>query len=520
LSPARRSGADAGRGGLAVLGAKIFFILAGLIQQTLLPRAIGLASYGALSRVLALSNILNNVVVASSTQGVSRAVARCIGAEKKTLRTTFGVHAALALVLGLGFAAIGPSLASFEGAAYIARPLLCMSFVLLFYGLYAPIIGLLNGRQQFVRQAFLDVTFAVLRTFGLLGAGRWFVLQGGSGVLGSALGFALASAVIVPLAAVFAFGRSKPSFLSSQRPDPVPLDTVNAAKATQWSSYLAELGPLAAVQFFTNLLMQIDITLLGHFLSRGGDAKSADEWVAVYRACQLFAFLPYQLLLSVTQVLFPLLARAMAEGDREAIRRYVERGTRLALIACGTLVTVIVALPSQLLALAYRQDVADRGAATLGILALGQGAYALLAIATTVLASLGRERLSALITVGAALAVVAGCVLLVESSSFGASELRAAATGTSIAMVLALLVAGIAVRRVAGAFIRISSVTRVVFALAVVAAMARVAPIHAGPVSTVLLASMVAAGFLAVLVVTRELTKSDAEALRSVRRAP
>ena len=57
----------AGRGGLFVLGAKVFFILAGLVQQALLPKALGLAGYGALSRVLAASNILNNVVVSSST---------------------------------------------------------------------------------------------------------------------------------------------------------------------------------------------------------------------------------------------------------------------------------------------------------------------------------------------------------------------------------------------------------------------------------------------------------------------
>ena len=57
---------NAGRGGIAVLGAKVFFVLAGLVQQTLLPQVIGLAGYGAFSRILALVNIPNNVVVATS----------------------------------------------------------------------------------------------------------------------------------------------------------------------------------------------------------------------------------------------------------------------------------------------------------------------------------------------------------------------------------------------------------------------------------------------------------------------
>ena len=75
----------AGRGGLAVLGAKVFFIATGLLQQALLPRAIGLADYGALSRVLAVSNVFNNVIVASSTQGVSRTVAAAGASEREAL---------------------------------------------------------------------------------------------------------------------------------------------------------------------------------------------------------------------------------------------------------------------------------------------------------------------------------------------------------------------------------------------------------------------------------------------------
>jgi stage V sporulation protein B len=495
-----------------VLGAKVFFIFTGLAQQTLLPRAIGLAGYGALARVLALSNILNNVVVASSTQGVSRAVARAIGTEKRAFASTLRVHVPLAVVLAAGFAVAAPWLAAFEGAPYIVKPLLWMALVALFYGLYAPIIGLLNGRGQFTRQAALDVTFAVLRTLGLVGVGWLAMRGGGSGVSGSTLGFALAAAAIVPLAALFA---RAPGATRAEDGAPAPLST--AGGDVRPRAYLAELGPLAAAQFFTNAVMQVDITLLGHFLSKGADSRSADEWVAVYRACQLFAFLPYQMLLSVTQVLFPMVARAKAEGDMEGVRRYVERGARLALIACGMMVSVIVALPRQLLAFAYTGDVADRGADTLRILALGQGTYAMLAIATTVLASLGRERLSAFITMGALVLVMGACTLLAATADFGSPQLRATAIGTSVALLCALLAAGVAVERLAGGFVGALSVIRVLFAVGVVRAFALLLPMHGGRVLTLALAAAVALLFGVVLVATRELTGADAEVLRKVR---
>src|SRR5262245_43200407 len=93
----------AGRGGIAVLGAKAFFILTGLLQQTLLPRVIGLAGYGALSRVLAVASVATNVVVASSIQGVSRRVSRAAGRDEHTLRAALRVHVPLAAILAVAF---------------------------------------------------------------------------------------------------------------------------------------------------------------------------------------------------------------------------------------------------------------------------------------------------------------------------------------------------------------------------------------------------------------------------------
>ncbi len=502
---------NAGRGGIAVLGAKIFFVVSGLVQQTVLPRAIGLSGYGALARVLALGNILNNVVVASSTQGVSRAVARARGAERQAFRATLKVHIPLAIALAALFAALAPSLAAFEGAPHIVRPLVLIALVIFFYGIYAPLIGLLNGRAQFTRQALLDVVFAVLRTAGLIGVGGIVVREGGSGVLGSALGFVLAAACIVPIAARLAHVRSASVATVVDPPAPVRVDRPR--------EYLAQLAPLAAAQFFTSAVMQVDITLLGHFLSmRGaGDLKAADEWVAVYRACQLFAFLPYQLLLSVTQVLFPMLARAKAEGDLEGVRRYVERGTRLAAIACGMMVSVIVAMPRLLLAFAYSPDVAARGAGALRILALGQGAYTMLAIATTVLASLGRERLSAAITLAALVAVTSACFLLTGSAAFGGSQLEATAIGTSVALLAALIVAVAFVRKEAGGFVPGWCVVRVGVALAVAGCAGSFLPMSHGRLLTPLLACVVAATFILTLLVTRELSRADLAALRVVR---
>jgi stage V sporulation protein B len=495
----------AGRGGVAVLGAKVFFIVIGFVQQPLLRASIGLAGYGALSRVLSVANIVNNVVVSSSTQGVSRAVSRAPGHERQALRATLRVHAPLAVGLALAFAALAPLVAWFQHAPHITWPLVVLSGVVLLYGLYAPLIGALNGQRQFTRQAALDVCFAVLRTTGLVGMGALFVSRGLPGPLGATLGFVVAAGCILPVALRWTgLGQAGETELVGK-------------------VYLAQLLPIAGAQLFTNLLMQSDMTLLGRFLSLGavaaglgdGARTSADEWVGVYRACQLFAFLPYQLLFSVTQVLFPMLARARAENDWDAVRRYVARGARIGAILCGLLVCVVVALAESLLAFAYGADVGELGAAALRVLALGQGAFAMMALGTTVLTSLGRERTSAVLTLGAVVAVVALCWLGVADAPFGASQLVRTALATSGALAVALGVAGVLVYRQTRAFVPLRTALRVGAAVLVCVGVGLVLP-RVGRFATMGLAGGVAALYVAFLTLTGELGKEDLAVARAV----
>jgi stage V sporulation protein B len=491
---------------MAVLGAKVFFVLSGLAQQTILPLALGLAGYGAFSgRVLPVASILYNVVIAASVQGVSRTVAGALGNERDAFRAVFRVHLKIAVALALLFAASTPVFAWFAGDWEIAVPLALMSLVVLLYGVYGPLVGLLNGRGEFTRQAGLDVTFAVIRTVAMVGIGWLFFRRGASGATGAALGFVIAAGCIMLLAMRLAFPlRAPPEGTTTS----VPTGT----------SYLAGLWPLAAAQFFTNAVMQVDILLLGHFLSAraGNNGVAADEWVGVYRACELFAFLPYQLLLSITQILFPMLARAKAEGDPVKVRLYTERGARLALVACGMMVSVLVGIPGSVLGFAYKAEIAERGAHTLRILALGQGGYTMLAIATTILSSLGRERLAARITFGALTAVVIACAALTSRAAFGESQLQMTAIATSFALAVTMVVAALQVRKETGGFIPALTVVRVAAALAIAGTIGSFVP-HTGRLLTPVVAVGVAIVYFIVLGASRELTGSDAHALRSLR---
>ena len=108
------------------------------------------------------------------------------------------------------------------------------------------------------------------------------------------------------------------------------------------------------------------------------------------RAAQLFAFLPYQLLLSVTFILFPMVARAHAQKDAEAVRGYVRTGLRLGVVLAGLMVSCTSGLAPELLRFAYPKEAAD--SAGLEVLGFASQAAFLIGAGIESLLSEGMQR--------------------------------------------------------------------------------------------------------------------------------
>jgi stage V sporulation protein B len=175
---------------------------------------------------------------------------------------------------------------------------------------------------------------------------------------------------------------------------------------------------------------------------------------------------------------------------------------------CGMLVVVVLTMPGSLIKLTYGPEVALRGVSTLRILALGQAAFAMLGLATTVLVSLGRERVAMSIT-AVALALLAGtCAITIPLAQFGAPQLNATAIATTTALVCALIVAVVAVRKIAGAFMPWKTAVRVGLIVAGAFALGGVMPMFSKLLTPVVAAGVIVA-YLVALVVTGELGKED-----------
>src|SRR5262249_28547136 len=154
------------------------------------------------------------------------------------------------------------------------------------------------------KQAALDVTFSTLRvggmlTFAALGLGAWGVIEAWVG-----------AAALVLLVAMALVG--------------LPRGVRPGAAGPLVGPMVRYFASLALYLLVVNLIMSVDTFLLKRLITEWFHVHSglsgleeaavlADKQVAHYRVVQNLARLPYQLMIAVTFVVFPLVSRATFE---------------------------------------------------------------------------------------------------------------------------------------------------------------------------------------------------------------
>ncbi|HEX2569087.1 MAG TPA: oligosaccharide flippase family protein [Polyangia bacterium] len=367
----------AGRGLLYITAAKVWFMVGGAAIGFVLPYLLrSKAAFGDWGTILSFVSPLNNVMVTATIQTVSKFASRgpeyVEGAKRAALKLQLGVGVVLALAFFLG----APLIASAQHGAGLTAGLRLSSAVVLLYSFYAVFVGAANGAREFQKQAGLDATFTTLRAGMVCGGAIVF-----SSVLGAVSGFvAAALAVLVISVALVGLGKVKAQ--------------------TSVRELLNFMVPVAGYLLILNLLMFVDGWILrplveeaartgGASLAGRDPATLASEQIGLYTAAQNVARIPYQAILSVTFVIFPLVSQATFTNDVERTRSYIQKSIRLPLLVVLAMAVAVAARPSAVLAFFPRGEYLSAGSA-LAILCFGYVAFSVMSIAGTILNGAGR----------------------------------------------------------------------------------------------------------------------------------
>jgi stage V sporulation protein B len=492
----------AGRGLLLITTAKVVFIITGYAIQVALPRLFHSEQvYGLFSVAFGAGAILNNILIASTVQTVSKMVSEDERRAGLALRYGLGLQTLIGAILGGALCLAAPWIAGGVLLDAALTPLIRIAGGVAFaYAVYAVVVGYLNGRHQFRRQASLDMTFSLLRTVGLCGGAAL-----GMGALGAMGGFGAAAGTIVLIAlATIGIGQGGGKF-----------------SAWRWLTLMA---PIWIYQGCLNGILQIDLQMLkrtatelalGNGMTHAAAAHLANEYSGHYRAAQVFAFVPYQLILSVTFVVFPFVARATSTGDAEATKRYIRNAMRFSLLVLLAFATPIGGAADGVMRIAYPDGYLS-GAHALEVLVFAQVALALFVIGATILTSAGRPQVAAVVGFLSLIVVLVATRLAIQWA--GLDEPRAVvatALGTFAGTGVALLAVGLIVWRGFGAFIPPITVLRGGIAGAVGFFVARFVP-HGSAFGALI---ALAAGFFAFIIAlagVREIGGKELAALRTI----
>jgi PST family polysaccharide transporter len=336
------------------------------------------------------------------------------------------VQAALGLVLFLSLLLLAPALAGWFRDPHLAGLLRLAAAIPLAYAAYAALVGFLNGRRRFAWQAGLDATFSTLKTLFVLGAAAL-----GLGALGAVGGFAAAAWVALVVAVVVV------------RHEPRPEGTLPLG------SYLGFGGWLVALTGLSSLVLSADLWLVKRLV----EPALANHEAGVFRAALTLAQLLFQLLIPLSLVVFPSLARLGADAAEER-RRVVRSALRYVLVALVPAATVLAAVGEEALALLYGASYRG-GGGWLVALAPGYAAWTGAYLLATALAGVGRARIAVLVLATGLVAQVGLGVLLFEA--LGTAGIAA---GDAIAMVLAMASGLVLASRVFGPILPWSALAR------------------------------------------------------------
>jgi stage V sporulation protein B len=450
----------AGRGVLFITAAKLWFMVAGYAVQFLLPRALQPELFGVWTLVLALVSPINNVMVTATIQGVSRFASESEAHASSVTRAALRMQLYVGGGTAVAFFLLSPVFAWFEHDAALTPYLRLGAGVVLCYAFYAVFVGAANGARAFHKQAGLDVTFATLRATLVCGAAALT-----HSAMASVGGFVVAAAIILVIS-FFLVGLG-----------PRPAERFPIARL-----YTFFVG-VAIYLLITNLLMFVDGLLLKRLVAEAAARAGAADPAAVanlqegyYGAVQAIGRIPYQLILSVTFVIFPLVSRASFDADQGRTRRYIEATMQYSLLAVALFATCLGARPLQVMRLLYKPEYAV-GAPALAVLLFAYLCFSLFSIAGTIINASGRTRPTTVLgSLTLALCIALCWAGTAHALSSGGDPLLYAALGTAMAMAVGLCATGVYLHRAFGGFIRLSSIARTGVASAVTVAVGRLWP--------------------------------------------
>jgi PST family polysaccharide transporter len=345
-----------------------FFIL-GYLTVVLLARELGpqlYATYGViLSVLLWMEGAGKRPIVSAAAKLLAESTDGQQELEKSVFVLNLGLFALFFVLLCAG----APWVASWFGIANGTFLFQLAAIDLPLFGIYTALEAIHQGHHRFLRLSLSKIAYAVSKLVGVLVAVY----------LGISLEKALLANAFATLGGLLAL-----------------LSGIQLQWKNDWLKHFFPIiviaVPMAVYSFFLPLLGWLNLWTL-QVMSSPAEAAT----VGVFLGALNIARVPGFTLVTMTVVLLPSIAKAVAQGNMLLARRYVNQALRFFLILYLPASLILMARPEELMQWVYSKEFSG-GGTLLSLLVIGGGMDTVHALFASMLIAAGKVKMTAAIT--------------------------------------------------------------------------------------------------------------------------
>jgi O-antigen/teichoic acid export membrane protein len=465
-----------GRGYLAGLAGQAWHLLTAFALYALLARTLGPVAFGDWRLALSVLTWFEIAVTSGIAESVARSISREPAAAPAMGRAAYLSQLALGLVVFSAMQFVAGPVAVAIGSAALEPLIRLAALDIPLFALLISASAYLLGTERYTRQAVGWIVYATAKAALIAG-----LVLGGFSVAGALVGNALSSVAGLAALAV-----------------PLPRASSDRADVPGLARGLLRAAvPFLGLALMAGFNLTSDLWVVSAMLGPKAD-------VGFYASAAVLAEIPVFLFIGLNRVVFPKIARAQSSGDIAARDQGTVLGLRIALVVSVMGISAAAFGGGPLLAAVFSPPYAA-AATPLAWLMVAAAGRTVLSVACQVLMAQGRMRLALGATIATGVVQVARAVALVPRLGTTGAALGAAVASVAGAVAVLLGMRAAISTRPLITLARSGTVTAI--------ASSPLALVHGAPALTLAAFALSSVVYLALLIVTKEVTREDFAAL-------
>jgi len=409
--------------------AKIYFMITGYVFQVIIARLLTKSMIGMFNYVNSVISPINMIMVQGGVQTASHFISKSDEEEyndikNKVLKLFFSIAISLFIIMQFFADNISNLITKdAKNSIYFRIALI----IVLFYSLYAVLIGVFNGQKKFKNQALFDISYSTIK---ILSVSIFLVL--GFKLYGLFWGWVSATILITILAFLFS------KMIKSKK-----------SKFSYKDLFKFSL-PIIISQSFFYILLNLDTWMLGILSNKSEVLINGGNYLTITTLSRI----PYQIVISITFIIFPFISKLSEMKDNSLIKSYIESSLRYSILIAAPFVILISSYPSIFLKIIYGVDFVENSV-YLSILVVGILFLALFMINITIITASGKPKISMYITLSVLpIDIILNYFLITQYKLYGV------VIATSISFFISWLISSIFIYKKYKAFLPIKTFLR------------------------------------------------------------